>query len=40
MAKSRMLRPEFWTDEKVVSLSPLGRLLFLGICLLYTSRCV
>ena len=31
MAKSRMLRPEFWTDEKVVSLSPLARLLFLGM---------
>ena len=31
MAKGRMLRPEFWTDEKVVSLSPLARLLFLGM---------
>lgn len=31
MAKARLLRPEFWTDERVVKLSPLSRLLFLGM---------
>lgn len=31
MAKSRMIRPETWTDDKFVSLSPLARLLFIGM---------
>lgn len=31
MPKARMLRPDFWTDERVVALSPLARLLFLGM---------
>lgn len=26
-----MLRPEFWTDERVVALTPFARLLFLGM---------
>lgn len=31
MARIRSLKPEFWTDEKVVELSPLARLLFIGL---------
>lgn len=31
MARIRSIKPEFWTDEKVVSLSPLARLLFIGM---------
>jgi hypothetical protein len=31
MARIRTIKPEFWTDEKVVELSPLARLLFVGI---------
>lgn len=31
MARIRSLKPEFWTDEKVVSLSPFARLLFIGL---------
>jgi hypothetical protein len=31
MARIRTIKPEFWTDEKVVSLSPLARLLFIGM---------
>lgn len=31
MAKIRALKPETWTDEKFVSLSPMARLLFLGM---------
>ena len=31
MAKMRGIKPEFWTDSKVVSVSPLARLLFLGM---------
>jgi hypothetical protein len=31
MARIRTIKPEFWTDEKIVSLSPLARLLFIGI---------
>jgi hypothetical protein len=31
MARIRTVKPEFWTDEKVVSLSPLARLLFIGL---------
>lgn len=31
MARIRSIKPEFWTDEKVVALSPLARLLFIGI---------
>lgn len=30
MAKIRALKPETWTDEKIVSVTPLARLLFLG----------
>lgn len=31
MPKARLLRPEFWTDEKVVGMSPFARLLFAGM---------
>lgn len=31
MARIRSIKPEFWTDEKVVALSPLARLLFIGL---------
>lgn len=31
MARIRTIKPEFWTDEKIVSLSPLARLLFIGM---------
>ena len=31
MARIRTLKPEFWTDEKVVAISPLARLLFIGM---------
>ena len=31
MAKMRGIHPDFWTDSKVVSVSPLARLLFIGI---------
>lgn len=31
MARIRSIKPEFWTDEKVVSLTPLARLLFIGM---------
>lgn len=31
MARIRTIKPEFWTDEKIVSLSPTARLLFIGL---------
>lgn len=31
MARIRTLKPEFWTDEKIVELSPWARLLFIGL---------
>lgn len=31
MARIRTIKPEFWTDEKIVELSPLARLLFIGL---------
>ena len=31
MAKNRMIRTEIWTDDKFVSLSPMARLLFIGM---------
>lgn len=31
MARIRTLKPEFWTDEKVVKLSSYARLLFIGL---------
>lgn len=31
MAKARLVRPEIWTDGKFVSMSPLARLLFVGM---------
>lgn len=31
MARIRSIKPEFWTDEKIVELSPLARLLFIGM---------
>lgn len=31
MARIRTVKPEFWTDEKVVEMSPLARLLFIGL---------
>ena len=30
MARIRTIKPEFWTDAKIVRLSPLARLLFVG----------
>jgi len=31
MARIRTIKPEFWTDEKVVELSAFARLLFIGV---------
>jgi hypothetical protein len=31
MARIRTIKPEFWTDSKIVRLSPTARLLFIGI---------
>lgn len=31
MARIRSIKPDFWTDEKVVELSAFGRLLFIGL---------
>lgn len=31
MAKIRGIKPDTWTDEKIVSISPLARLLFIGM---------
>ena len=31
MARIRTVKPEFWTDEKVVTLSPMARLAFIGL---------
>lgn len=31
MARIRSIKPDFWTDEKVVELSPWERLLFIGV---------
>lgn len=31
MARIRTIKPDFWTDEKVVALSPFARLLFIGL---------
>lgn len=31
MAKRRQIHPEIWTDDKFVTLSPLARLLFIGM---------
>lgn len=31
MARIRTIKPEFWTDEKVVECSPTARLLFIGL---------
>ena len=31
MARIRTVKPEFWTDEKVVECSPTARLLFIGL---------
>lgn len=31
MARIRTIKPDFWTDEKIVTLSPLARLLFIGL---------
>lgn len=31
MARIRTIKPDFWTDEKVVELSAFARLLFLGL---------
>jgi len=31
MARIRTIKPEFWTSEQVVSVSPLARLLFIGL---------
>ena len=30
MARIRTIKPDFWTDEKVVELSAFARLLFIG----------
>lgn len=31
MARIRSIKPEFWTDEKIVDLSPVAKLLYIGI---------
>lgn len=31
MARNRMIKPEFWTDTKIIRLTPLARLLFIGL---------
>lgn len=31
MARIRTIKPEFWTDSKIVALPPLARLLFIGL---------
>lgn len=31
MARIRTIKPEFWTDEKIVAMTPLARLLFVGL---------
>lgn len=31
MSRIRTIKPDFWTDEKVVAISPLARLLFIGM---------
>jgi len=31
MARIRTVKPEFWTDEKIVTISPLARLVFIGL---------
>jgi hypothetical protein len=31
MARIRSIKPEYWTDEKAVEMSPLARLLFIGL---------
>lgn len=31
MARIRTIKPDFWTDEKVVTLSPFARLVFIGL---------
>lgn len=31
MARIRTIKPDFWSDEKIVQLTPLARLLFLGL---------
>ena len=31
MARKRMIKPEFWTDEKIIELPIPGRLLFIGL---------
>lgn len=31
MARIRSIKPEFWTSEQVMALSPLARLAFLGM---------
>ena len=31
MARKRMIDPKFWTDDKIMDLDPLTRLLFIGI---------
>lgn len=31
MARIRTIKPEFWTDEKIVELKPYARLLFIGL---------
>ena len=31
MARIRTVKPEFWTDEKIVAMTPYARLLFIGL---------
>lgn len=31
MARIRTIKPEFWTDERIVELSPMARLFFIGM---------
>ena len=31
MARIRTIKPDFWSDEKIVELTPWARLLFIGL---------
>ena len=31
MARKRMIDPKFWTDDKIIEMEPICRLLFIGI---------
>ena len=31
MARIRTIKPDFWTDEKIIEMTPLARLMFIGL---------